>query len=232
LAIISLHQTSSVTSPGKAMYRRYIKRLLDLLVALVALVALAPTMTFIALLVRVKHGSPVLFKQQRPGLHGRPFTLYKFRTMTEATGPDGSLLPAAKRLTPFGRVLRSTSLDELPELWNLLRGDMSLVGPRPLLVDYLPLYTPEQARRHGVRPGVTGLAQISGRNTLSWENRFALDIWYVDHLSFLLDVKIILKTVQQVRKREGISPREGEIMPRFTGTAREGGKVAGMEMGV
>ena len=187
------------------MYRRLGKRLFDLAVAVPASVIAAPILGLVALLVRAKLGAPVLFRQTRPGLYGKPFTLYKFRTMTDARDAQGNLLPDAARLTPFGRFLRSTSLDELPELWNVLRGDMSLVGPRPLLMQYLDRYTPDQARRHEVRPGITGWAQINGRNALTWEQKFALDVWYVDHLSFWLDLKIIALTLWKILKREGIS---------------------------
>ena len=162
-------------------------------------------------------GAPVFFRQQRPGLHGQPFQMVKFRTMTDARGPDGALLPDAERLTPFGRFLRSASLDELPELWNVLRGDMSLVGPRPLLMEYLPLYTPEQARRHAVRPGITGWAQVNGRNALSWEEKFALDVWYVDHQSLALDIRILWLTARKVLAREGISAAGEATMGKFTG---------------
>jgi len=187
------------------MYRRLGKRLFDLAVAVSASVIAAPILGLVALLVRAKLGAPVLFRQTRPGLYGKPFTLYKFRTMTDARDAQGNLLPDAARLTPFGRFLRSTSLDELPELWNVLRGDMSLVGPRPLLMQYLDRYTPDQARRHEVRPGITGWAQVNGRNALTWEQKFALDVWYVDHLSFWLDLKIIALTLWKILKREGIS---------------------------
>ena len=169
---------------------------------------------------RVKLGSPVLFRQQRPGLHGQPFMMLKFRTMIDAVDRDGQQLPDAERLTPFGRWLRASSLDELPELLNILRGDMSLVGPRPLLMRYLPLYSPEQARRHDVRPGLTGWAQINGRNALSWEEKFALDQWYVEHRSFLLDLRILWLTALKVVKREGISSAGEATMPPFTGSSR------------
>jgi lipopolysaccharide/colanic/teichoic acid biosynthesis glycosyltransferase len=184
-----------------------------------ALVVLAPILLVVALLVRVKLGSPVLFRQQRPGLGGRPFMMMKFRTMTDALGPDGQPLPDAQRLTRFGRWLRASSLDELPELLNIVRGDMSLVGPRPLLMRYLPLYSPEQARRHEVRPGLTGWAQINGRNALSWDEKFALDRWYVEHRSFLLDLRILWQTALKVVKREGISSAGEATMPPFTGSS-------------
>ncbi len=167
--------------------------------------------------VRRKLGSPVLFTQVRPGLHGKPFRMVKFRTMTDARDASGALLPDAQRLTPFGRFLRSSSLDELPELWNVLRGEMSLVGPRPLLMEYLPLYSPEQARRHEVRPGITGWAQINGRNAISWADKFALDVWYVDHRSLFLDIRILWLTVRKVLVRDGISAAGEATMPKFEG---------------
>jgi lipopolysaccharide/colanic/teichoic acid biosynthesis glycosyltransferase len=193
------------------------KRLFDFSASLAALLLLSPVFFLIALLVRVKIGSPIFFTQTRPGMHGKPFTMIKFRTMTKARGADGALLPDAERLTRFGRFLRATSLDELPELWNVLKGDMSLVGPRPLLMEYLPLYSPKQARRHEVRPGITGWAQVNGRNAISWDEKFKLDVWYVDHQSFWLDMKILFLTVRRVFQRHGISA-DGEVsMPRFTG---------------
>lgn len=198
-------------------YQRYGKSLLDLTLAGIALVLFSPVLTAIALFVRIKLGSPVLFRQQRPGLHGKPFTLLKFRTMNDARDPDGNLLPDEQRLTPFGQFLRRTSLDEFPELFNVLRGEMSLVGPRPLLMQYLDRYTPEQMRRHEVKPGITGWAQVNGRNALSWEEKFALDVWYVDHLSFWLDLKIILLTIWKVLRREGISQDGFATMPEFMG---------------
>jgi lipopolysaccharide/colanic/teichoic acid biosynthesis glycosyltransferase len=193
------------------------KRLFDLLLSFGLLLVLALPLLLLWGLVRYKLGSPVLFRQVRPGLHGRPFMMVKFRTMTDERGTDGEMLPDAQRLTPFGRFLRATSLDELPELWNVLRGEMSLVGPRPLLMEYLPLYSPEQARRHEVRPGITGWAQVNGRNALSWEERFKLDIWYVDHRSLWLDLRILWLTVRKVIVREGISAQGEATMPRFTG---------------
>lgn len=194
------------------------KRLIDLVVSAVALIVLAPVLVLVAVLVRVTLGAPVLFRQQRPGLHGQPFTLYKFRTMTDARDAQGRLLPDAQRLTRFGRFLRSTSLDELPELFNVLKGEMSLVGPRPLLMEYLERYTPEQMRRHAVRPGITGWAQINGRNALSWEQKFALDVWYVDHRSFWLDMKILALTLWKIIKREGISQPGQATMEEFRGS--------------
>jgi sugar transferase EpsL len=181
------------------------KRAFDVAAAAAALVVLSPVLAAIAVAVRVAIGSPVLFRQTRPGLHGRPFTLLKFRTMTDARDAAGALRHDAERLTRFGRFLRRTSLDELPELLNVLRGDMSLVGPRPLLMEYLPLYSPEQMRRHEVRPGLTGWAQVNGRNALTWEDKFALDVWYVDHRSFRLDVEIVVKTVREVLSGAGVS---------------------------
>lgn len=198
------------------------KRLFDFTAALLGLMALALPLCVLAWLVRRKLGSPVLFRQVRPGLHGQPFEMVKFRSMTDARGPDGALLPDAERITLFGRFLRASSLDELPELWNVLKGDMSLVGPRPLLMEYLPLYTPEQARRHTVRPGVTGWAQVNGRNAISWEEKFALDTWYVDHQSLVLDIKILWLTVKKVLVREGISAVGEATMGKFTGSVRAG----------
>jgi len=194
-----------------------VKRLFDLLIAGIALVVLSPLLLMLAVLVRLSVGSPILFRQLRPGLHGRPFTLYKFRTMTGARDANGHLLPDADRLTPFGRFLRSTSLDELPELWNVLKGDMSLVGPRPLLMRYLDRYTPEQARRHEVKPGLTGWAQVNGRNALTWEERFDLDVWYVDNDSLWLDLRIIALTAWKILKREGIRQPGQATVEEFMG---------------
>lgn len=194
------------------------KRLFDLLLASLALLILGIPLLFLIWQVRRKLGSPVFFRQTRPGLHGKLFKMVKFRTMTDARGPDGQLLPDADRMTPFGRFLRSSSLDELPELWNVLKGDMSLVGPRPLLVEYLPLYSPEQARRHAVRPGITGWAQVNGRNALSWGDKFKLDVWYVNERSLWLDIKILWLTVRKVLVREGISAAGEATMTKFTGT--------------
>ena len=199
-------------------YTDHLKRWLDLLLAGLLLFTLSPLLVMIALLVRFNLGSPVLFRQPRAGLHGRPFTLYKFRTMTDTRDAEGNLLPAVERLTPFGRLLRSLSLDELPQLWNVIKGDMSLVGPRPLLLDYLPLYTPEQARRHEVRPGITGWAQVKGRNALSWEEKFDLDVWYVENLSFGLDLRILFLTLGQAAKRDNINAPDGRLVSRFTGS--------------
>lgn len=200
------------------MYRRFGKRLFDLALAVPALLLLAPVMLAVGLLVSLKIGAPVLFRQRRPGLNGQIFTVYKFRTMTDARDSQGHLLPDAARLTALGRFLRSTSLDELPELLNVIKGDMSLVGPRPLLVQYLERYTPEQARRHEVRPGLTGWAQVNGRNGLSWEEKFAGDVWYVDHCSLLLDIRIIWLTLLTVLKREGINQAGQATMEEFRGS--------------
>ncbi|MER0459734.1 sugar transferase [Aeromonas caviae] len=186
------------------------KRLFDFLVSLVALVLLVPLIALVAWKIRKNLGSPVLFRQIRPGLNGSSFEMVKFRTMKDALDAKGNPLPDSERMTPLGNKLRNSSLDELPELWNVLKGEMSLVGPRPLLMQYLPLYSPEQARRHEVRPGVTGWAQINGRNTLSWEDKFKLDVWYVDNRSFWLDIKILLLTVKKVFVKEGISA-EGHV---------------------
>ena len=193
------------------------KRFFDFTAAAVALLLLCLPLLALTLLVRRKLGRPAFFRQVRPGLHGRPFEMVKFRSMTDARGPDGALLPDADRLTPFGRFLRSSSLDELPGLWNVLKGDMSLVGPRPLLVEYLPLYSPEQARRHEVRPGITGWAQVNGRNAIGWDDKFRLDVWYVDHRSLWLDLKILWLTVKKVLVRDGISAAGEATMARFTG---------------
>ena len=194
------------------------KRLLDFTAALLGLIALALPLLILIALIRRKLGSPVFFTQVRPGMHGKPFKMVKFRSMISERSTDGELLPDAVRLTPFGRFLRSTSLDELPELWNVLKGDMSLVGPRPLLMEYLPLYSPEQARRHEVRPGITGWAQVNGRNAIAWEDKFKLDVWYVDHCSLWLDIKILWLTVKKVLVREGISAAGEATMGKFTGS--------------
>lgn len=196
-----------------------LKRVFDLFSSFFALILLAPVLLLVALQIRRKLGSPVLFHQTRPGLFGRPFNMIKFRTMRDAVDAQGNPLPDSERMTPFGQFLRSASLDELPELWNVLKGEMSLVGPRPLLMEYLPLYSPEQARRHEVRPGVTGWAQVNGRNALSWDEKFKLDVWYVDQQSFWLDLKIILMTIKKVFFREGISAVGEATMPRFTGSS-------------
>ena len=201
------------------MYARYIKRWLDFILSLFAIIILSPILLIIALLVRIKLGSPVIFKQKRPGLHEKIFTLYKFRTMTDEKDNNGNLLPDDQRLTKFGKLLRSTSLDELPELFNILKGDMSIVGPRPLLVKYLPLYNDHQKHRHDVRPGFTGWAQCTGRNALSWEEKFDLDVYYVKHVAFILDLSIIFKTIKIVFLREGISSDTSATMEEFKGSA-------------
>ena len=200
-----------------------IKRLFDFFAALFALVLLSPILIWVALKVRSRLGAPVIFRQRRPGLNGEPFEMIKFRTMLEAYDEHGKPLPNEQRMTPFGKWLRATSLDELPELWNVLKGNMSLVGPRPLRMEYLPLYNAHQARRHELRPGITGWAQINGRNSLSWEQKFDLDVWYVDNQSFLLDLKILFLTVKKVVVKEGINASEEVTMKPFTGT-KEGGQ--------
>ena len=199
-------------------YEAYVKRLLDLVLSAVALLLLSPVILVVAILVRCNLGAPVIFCQERPGKDEEIFKLYKFRSMTDACDAYGQLLPDELRLTRFGRFLRSTSLDELPELWNIFKGDMSIVGPRPLLVKYLPLYNEEQRHRHDVTPGLTGWAQVHGRNLCSWEEKFDYDIWYVDHVSFILDLQIIFLTVKSVLKREGISSEDSATMEEFTGT--------------
>ena len=193
------------------------KRFIDILGAVFALLLLSPVLVVVALLVLREMGAPILFRQERPGLHGKPLQMVKFRTMRSAIDSQGLLLPDSERLTPLGRILRATSLDELPEFWNVLKGDMSLVGPRPLLMEYLPLYTPEQCRRHEVRPGITGWAQVNGRNAINWDEKFALDVWYVDNLSFWLDLKILALTIQKVFARDGITASGGGTMPTFRG---------------
>jgi undecaprenyl phosphate N,N'-diacetylbacillosamine 1-phosphate transferase len=206
-----------------AVYRKYIKRPMDFILSLCAIIVLAPVLLIIAILVRVKLGSPVLFKQKRPGLNEKIFTLYKFRTMTDERDENGELLPDEIRLTRFGKLLRSTSLDELPELFNIIKGDMSIVGPRPLLIQYLPLYDDHQRRRHEVRPGLSGLAMAKGRNALTWEEKFAYDTYYANHVSFLLDVKIIFWTLAIVFKREGINEAGHATVTEFKGSNKETG---------
>lgn len=196
------------------------KRLVDIIGATVGLVLFAPLLAYIALRIRREMGNPVLFRQMRPGRHGKPFTMIKLRTMRDATDDKGTPLSDAERLTRLGRFLRSSSLDELPGLWNVLKGEMSLVGPRPLLMDYLPLYSAEQSRRHDVRPGVTGWAQINGRNAINWEQKFEMDVWYVDNQSLPLDLRILWLTIRKVLKRDGISATGEATMPRFTGEAK------------
>lgn len=195
------------------------KRTLDFTAALLGLLILSPVLMVTAILVRIRLGSPVLFKQQRPGYKSRPFFVYKFRTMTDQRDEAGELLPDEVRLTPFGQMLRRLSLDELPQLLNVVRGELSLVGPRPLLMQYLPLYSPEQSRRHDVRPGITGWAQVNGRNAISWEEKFKLDVWYVDNRSFILDLKILFMTIKKVFIREGISQEGMATMDVFKGNA-------------
>lgn len=195
-----------------------LKRLFDIIVSSVALIVFSPVYCFVAYKVNKNFGSPVLFRQIRPGLNGKPFEMVKFRTMKDALDDAGNLLPDAERLTPFGKMLRATSLDELPELWNVLKGDMSLVGPRPLLMEYLPLYNEQQAKRHNVRPGITGYAQVNGRNAISWEQKFELDTWYVEHQSFWLDIQILFKTVKKVFFKEDINAEGEATMSKFMGT--------------
>ena len=196
-------------------YEKYVKRFFDIILSLFALILLSPVMLIVAILVRTKLGSPVIFCQERPGKNERIFKLYKFRSMTDKRDEKGELLPDEVRLTKFGKLLRSTSLDELPELWNILRGDMSIVGPRPLLVKYLPLYNEVQKHRHDVRPGLTGWAQVHGRNTISWEEKFEFDVWYVEHLSFAIDVKTVFLTVKKVFRREGITSETAATIEEF-----------------
>ena len=194
------------------------KRAFDIFVSLTGLIVAGPLLLIVASLVRIFLGSPMLFRQQRPGLNAKPFEILKFRTMTDTVGPDGALLPDKDRLTGFGRFLRSSSLDELPELWNVLKGEMSLVGPRPLLMEYVPLYDETQFRRHAMRPGITGWSQVNGRNAIGWDEKFALDVWYVDNQSMLLDIKILFMTVASLMRREGINASENVPMPKFTGS--------------
>lgn len=211
---------TSIDNTKSSIYVSYGKRILDLVLIIPGLVVLFPVLATAALLVRIKLGSPVLFRQMRPGFQGKPFELYKFRTMNNKRDQDGKLLPDAERLTRFGRLLRSISIDELPELFNVLKGNMSLVGPRPLLMQYLERYTPEQARRHEVKPGITGWAQVNGRNAITWEEKFKLDVWYVDNQSFFLDAKIIFMTVWKIVKREGISQQDQATMDEFMGSGK------------
>lgn len=209
----------------KGIYEKYVKRILDVIISAISLVVLSPVLLIVAILVRIKLGSPVIFRQERPGRIDRKsgkeiiFSLYKFRTMTDQRDEEGNLLPDEVRLTRFGKLLRSTSLDELPELYNILRGDMSIVGPRPLLVKYLPLYSEEQRHRHDVRPGITGLAQVNGRNSISWEEKFEWDIKYIEKLSFYEDLKVIFKTISVVFKKEGISSESSATMEEFKGSS-------------
>ena len=205
-----------------SFYEMYIKRLLDVILSGGALIMLSPVLLVTAVLVRTRLGSPVIFCQERPGKDGKIFKLYKFRSMSDARDENGNLLPDEIRLTRFGKLLRSTSLDELPELWNILRGDMSIVGPRPLLVKYLPLYNEEQRHRHDVRPGLTGWAQVHGRNAITWEEKFRMDVWYVQNLSFATDVRTVFLTVKKVFCREGISSETAATMEEFRGTKESG----------
>ena len=204
-------------SRKKGIYEEHIKRPLDFTLALLALMILSPVFIIIAISVAINLGTPIFFKQKRPGLNGKVFTIFKFRTMTDARDGDGNLLPDEARLTPFGEMLRKTSLDELSELINIVKGDMAIVGPRPLLVRYLPRYNEEQAHRHDVRPGLTGYAQVNGRNSISWEEKFKDDVWYVNHISFFTDVKILIKTVAIVLRRDGISSDTSATMEEFMG---------------
>ena len=204
------------------IYRKYIKRILDFILSLVAIIILSPVLLIVAILVRTKLGTPVIFKQKRPGLNEKIFTLYKFRTMTDERDEEGNQLPDEMRLTKFGKLLRSTSLDELPELFNILKGDMAIVGPRPLLVRYLPLYNKHQKHRHDVRPGFTGYAQVNGRNSITWEDKFDLDVEYTQRVSLLMDIVIILRTIKVVLLREGISSETSSTMEEFRGTYYEG----------
>ena len=194
------------------------KRILDIMCSFFGLIFFAPILLILTYLIRKNLGSPVIFSQIRPGLDGKPFKMYKFRSMKDAVDENGAPLPDLERLTPFGQKLRSSSLDELPELWNVLKGDMSLVGPRPLLMEYLPLYTKEQYRRHNLRPGITGWAQVNGRNAISWEDKFILDVWYIDNQSFKLDMKILLVTIKKVFIKEGISASGEVTISKFTGS--------------
>ena len=203
------------------MYRKFGKRLFDILASICGLIVLSPVMLVVAVIVRIKLGAPVIFSQERPGLHERVFKIYKFRTMTYNVDENNELLPDEKRLTQLGKALRASSLDELPELWNILKGDMSVVGPRPLLVQYLPLYNEEQSRRHSVRPGLTGYAQVNGRNAITWQEKFTLDCWYIDNARFLVDVKIVISTVIKVFTRSGISSEASATMELFTGNGNE-----------
>ena len=213
-------KTTSIGKQNKGIYRKFLKRAIDFILSLGAIILLIPVLIIVAILVRFKLGSPVLFKQKRPGLQEKIFTMYKFRTMTDEKDEkdeNGELLPDSVRLTKFGKMLRATSLDELPELFNILKGDMSIVGPRPLLIQYLELYSEHQKRRHEVRPGLTGRAQVNGRNTISWQEKFNLDVEYVDHISFIGDIKIILLTVKKVFVKEGITQEGKATMEAFTG---------------
>ena len=197
-----------------------LKRLLDIIIASIALILLSPLYFYVAYKVKKNLGSPVLFRQVRPGLHGKPFEMIKFRSMKDAVDVQGNPLPDSERLTPFGKMLRSSSLDEMPELWNVIKGDMSIVGPRPLLMEYLPLYSPEQAKRHDVRPGMTGHAQVNGRNAIGWDEKFAMDTWYAENHTIWLDFKIMLKTIKVVFIRENVNDKSGHSMPKFKGNGK------------
>lgn len=202
----------------RTFYDKYIKRIIDFLLSLIGIIILSPVLLIVSIMVRTKLGSPILFKQERPGLNGKIFKMYKFRTMTNETDENGELLPDEVRLTKFGKFLRASSLDELPEMFNILKGDMSIVGPRPLLVKYLPLYSERQSHRHDVRPGLTGYAQVNGRNAISWEEKFELDIFYVNNSSFMVDLMIFFKTIKKVFDREGISSDTSVTMEEFKGS--------------
>lgn len=208
-----------VNKRKKNFYEKHIKRFLDFVLSLIMIIVLSPILLIVAIFVRIKLGSPVLFTQQRPGLNEKIFKMYKFRTMTDERDENGKLLSDEVRLTKFGKTLRSTSLDELPELFNIIKGDMSIVGPRPLLISYLPLYNNHQARRHEVRPGITGYAQVNGRNSITWEDKFEKDVYYVDHLTLKLDMQILIKTIKVVFKRDGINSDTATTMEAFTGTS-------------
>lgn len=212
-------ETKKVVEPKIGVYKRFIKRPMDFALSLIAIIVLSPVLLVVAILVRTKLGSPVIFKQKRPGLNEKIFTLYKFRTMTDERDKFGELLPNHIRLTKFGKILRATSLDELPELFNILRGDMSIIGPRPLLAEYLPLYNEKQKRRHDVRPGLSGFAQVNGRNAISWEEKFDFDVEYVDNISFLLDLMLIVQTFLKVFKCESVNKSEHVTMEKFKGTS-------------
>lgn len=219
--MILLRGCGSSMGRKKGMYEKYIKRPQDFVLSLLAIIVLSPVLLIVAVLVRIKLGSPVIFKQDRPGLDKKIFKMYKFRTMTDERDDNGELLPDEMRLTKFGKLLRATSLDELPELFNILKGDMSIIGPRPLLVQYLPLYNEHQNRRHEVRAGLSGLAQVSGRNSISWEDKFDLDVEYIDNLSFITDWKIIFLTIRKVFVREGINSETAATMEPFKGIKKE-----------
>lgn len=204
--------------PSSSIYRKFIKRPMDFILSFIAIIVLSPILIIVGILVKFKLGSPVLFKQKRPGLNEKIFTMYKFRTMTDEKDENGELLPNHMRLTKFGKILRATSLDELPELFNILYGDMSIIGPRPLLIEYLPLYNEKQKHRHDVRPGLSGIAQVNGRNAISWEEKFDYDIEYVENISFLIDLVLIVQTFLKVFKREGVNKSESVTMEKFKGT--------------